>query len=158
MSIWRSSTTGILIAGVLAIIIASTAAFMVLNFKPTTEVRVGTGVFQTRIADNEASLQQGLSGVEKLKPNEGLLMIFASDDTWGIWMKDMKIPLDIVWLDSNKSVVNIVKNASPELSTTKTFTPVKAARYVIELPEGSVVKNSITIGDKATFTVPGENK
>jgi uncharacterized protein len=151
MSIWRRSTTAILIAGVLVVVIASIVAFMVANFKPTAEVKMGSGVFHLWIAKDEPSRITGLSGVESLKPNGGLLMAFDGDDTWGIWMKDMKVDLDIIWLDQNKSVIYIVKNAGAELGTDKTFTPTKPARYVIELPAGSVQKYGIKAGQAATF-------
>jgi uncharacterized membrane protein (UPF0127 family) len=78
-------------------------------------------------------------------------MKFDSDDQWGIWMKDMKIPLDIVWLDKDKKVTYIVENASPELSTTKTFIPETPTRYVVELPAGTVNKAGINKGAVATF-------
>lgn len=117
--------------------------------KSATQVRLAGGTYHLWVADTEAERVQGLSGVERLDPNGGLLMKFDSDGQWGIWMKDMKVSIDIIWLDSNKKVVYIVKNASPALSTDKVFTPNSPARYVIELPAGSVDKaaiNQTTIG------------
>lgn len=157
MSIWRPSTTALLIGGVVVIVIAVAIAFVVTNFKPTTSVKLGGGVFDVWIAKDEPSRVTGLSGVEELKPNGGLLMAFASDDTWEIWMKDMKVALDIVWLDSTKEVVHIVKNASPELSTDKIFKPTKPARYVLELPAGAVQEFNINVGQTAEFEI-GEVK
>jgi uncharacterized membrane protein (UPF0127 family) len=157
MSIWRPSTTAILIGGVIAIVIAVAIAFAAANFKPTTNVKLSGGVFSVWTAVDETSRVTGLSGVESLKPNGGLLMAFPSDKSWGIWMKDMSIALDIIWLDSNKEVVHIVKNAGPELSTDTTFTPSKPARYVLELTAGSVQKYDISVGDTAEFEI-GEVK
>jgi len=79
-------------------------------------------------------------------------MAFPEDGKWGIWMKDMYVPLDIVWLDSKKKVVHIVTDASPELSTTKTFVPKDPSRYVLELPAGSVQKAGIKRGMLADFS------
>jgi uncharacterized membrane protein (UPF0127 family) len=156
MSIWRPSTTGLLVGGIVVVMIAATIAFMIANFKPTTEVRLGTGVFNVRLANDETSRQLGLSGVGNLGPNEGLLMVFDSDDTWEIWMKDMKIALDIIWLDSDKEVIYSVKNASPELSTDKIFQPDDPARYVLELNAGSIEQYGIKTGQKAEFILAGE--
>ena len=80
-------------------------------------------------------------------------MVFESDDTWGIWMKDMKVPIDIIWLDNEKGVIYIVKNASPESSTDKIYKSTEDARYVIELSAGSVQKYGISVGQKAEFEV-----
>jgi len=149
--LWRPTTTIIFIVGIVALVVYSAIAYMVTNFRPTTEVRVGSGVYHLMIADDEVERVQGLSGVSSLKPDGGLLMRFDSDDTWGIWMKDMKIPLDIIWLNKDKKVVHMVVNASPELSTDATFTPSAAARYVIELPAGSAAKAAIKPGVTASF-------
>ncbi len=148
---WRPATTYVLIAGLVVLIMGILISYGVASYKPTTQLRLGGGVYHLWLADTDQKRVQGLSGVERLDPNGGLLMKFDTDGYWGIWMKDMKVPLDIIWLDSNKKVVYIVKNAAPELSTDTTFTPKSAARYVIELPAGSVDKAAINQNSIATF-------
>lgn len=143
ISIWRPATTYILIGGLVALLVASVIAYMVATFQPTTLVRVGSGAYSVWVAHTEAERIQGLSGVKELPKNGGLLMAFPEDGKWGIWMKDMYVPLDIVWLDTQKKVVYLVTNVSPELSTTKTFVPKTPARYVLELPAGSIQKAGI---------------
>ena len=148
---WRPTTTFILIVGIVALLVYSVAAYAVATFRPTTEVRLGSGVYHLWVASSEVERVQGLSGVDKLSMNGGLLMKFESDGAWGIWMKDMKVPIDIVWLNKNKEVVYIVKNIHPNTSTDTTYVPKKDARYVIELPAGSVDQAAIKIGIEATF-------
>jgi uncharacterized membrane protein (UPF0127 family) len=126
---------------------------MVTNFQPTTEVRVGSAVFNTGLATTDTARKKGLSGVESLNGSGGLLMVFQGDDDWGIWMKDMKIPLDIIWLNNEKKVIYIVTDASPDLGTSKIFTPNDPARYVLEVQAGSVKRSAIKIGDIASFTL-----
>jgi len=150
---WRPHTTIILIIGLVAVLVWLTVSFMVSSFKPTTEVRLGSGVYALALADSEAELVKGLSGVDTLNPNQGLLMQFDTDDKHGIWMKDMLIPLDIVWLNSNKKVIYIVKDAQPENPVSTVYTPKNDARYVIELPAGSVKKAGIKNGDIAEFHI-----
>lgn len=149
--IWRPATTYILIGGLVVLLIALVASFAITTFRPTTEVKVGSGVYKLWVADSEAELVQGLSGVESLPKNGGLLMKFSTDDRWGIWMKDMKVPLDIVWLNKDKEIIYIVKNAQPSMSTNITFTPKEPARYVIELPLGSVENAGLKTGMIAAF-------
>lgn len=119
--------------------------------RPTTELNLGNGVFKASIALNEAERMKGLSGVTKMSSDEALIMAYKYESRWKIWMKDIKIPLDIIWLDQTKKVIYIVKNAVPEDSTTKTFEPKGLAAYVVELPAGSVKANSIDIGQVADF-------
>lgn len=149
--IWRPATTFILIGGLVVLLIALVASFAITTFRPTTEVRAGSAVYHLWIADTDAELEQGLSGVAHLPKNGGLLMKFATDDRWGIWMKDMKVPLDIVWLNKDKEIVYIVKNAQPSMSIDVVFTPKESARYVIELPMGSVENAGLKTGMTATF-------
>lgn len=69
--------------------------------------------------------------------------------------RDMNIPLDILWLDKNREIIGIKQNVAPELGESKVFTPAKPARYVLELPAGSVKNSAIKMGDIAEFTLEG---
>jgi len=158
MSVWRPRTTGILIGGIILIILAVAVSFVVTNFQPRVDVQLGSGDFSARLATDDASRQTGLSGVASLKPNDALLMVFPSDDTWGIWMKDMKVPIDILWLNSKKEVIDVVSNVSPDLGASKVFKPLMKARYVLEIPAGAAAQNGIKSGDSAQFDFTGEVK
>jgi len=151
--VWRRSTTIILVIGLVLILVGLVVSFALTTFKPTTQVRIGSGVYSLWLADTEASRIQGLSDVDKLHLNGGLLMAYDTNDTHGIWMKDMNFPLDLIWLDSNKEVVYIVKNAPPENPARTVYSPKDTARYVLELPAGSVKKAGIKTGDTATFNL-----
>lgn len=149
--VWRPHTTVILISGLVLILVSLVVAFIINNFKPTTEVRLGTGDYALWLANTEADRVKGLSGVQSLAPNGGLLMEFDSSDTHGIWMKDMNFPLDIVWLDAHQKVVYIVMNAPPEDPASTVYAPKDPALYVLELPAGSVKAAGIKTGDTADF-------
>lgn len=97
-------------------------------------------------ATTEAEQIQGLSGVKCLAENEGMLFIFAKADKQGIWMKDMLIPLDIIWLDSDKRVIHIEHSVYP-LTYPTVFAPKLAAKYVIEINSGAAIKLNIKESD-----------
>jgi len=84
-------------------------------------------------------------------------MIYPNEAKWGIWMKDMHIPIDIVWLDKNKKIVHIVKNVSPDNSTSKIFEPNTIAKYVVELPAGTVDSKAIITNQLARFAADSED-
>lgn len=149
--VWRPSTTIILIIGLVLILVGLVVSFTLTTFKPTTQVRIGSGVYSLWLADNDITRVQGLSDVEKLHLNGGLLMAFDTNGTHGIWMKDMNFPIDIIWLNSEKKVVYIVMNAPPENPSSTVYVPRDPARYVLELPAGSVKAAGIRTGDVATF-------
>jgi len=143
-----------IVSGVLIIVFAA-FFFIILPImmKPKVSLWLGNSVFSVDAAIDESSRIKGLSGVSELAPNRALLMAFPSESKWGIWTKDMKIPIDIIWLDNNKKVIYIVKNASPETSTSQMFEPNTLARYVIEFSAGTVDNSAINIGSSAIFQI-----
>jgi hypothetical protein len=140
---------------IIAAIVVAAVLFVIIPNLPqsTTNVRLGDGIFRAKIAKTDYGREIGLSGVTTLGPDQALLMVFPAADRWPIWMKDMKVPIDIIWLNDNKQVVYIVKNAQPPVgdATPQTFTPITTAKYVIELPSGTVGSKAITTNSKATF-------
>lgn len=138
---------------VLALLLVVVAALYVLlpQLRPHVTLHLGDGVFLTQVAKTPDAWEKGLSGTHSLRDNEAMLFIYDRDDKWSIWMKDMNYPLDIVWLDKDKKVVYIVKNAPPESYPFESFTPKQESRYVVELPAGTVAKKAINIGTQAVF-------
>lgn len=140
------------------VVLAGLITAYALHFSgKSTEVRLGSGVYRLHIANTEQARVTGLAGVERLSEKGGLLMDFEADGQWGIWMKGMKIPIDIVWLNNEKRVVYIVENASPNTPET-TYLPLEDARYVLEFAAGTVSRDAITQGSVATFTLPAEGR
>ena len=138
---------------VFVLLLVGAAAFFILKpqLRQHTALRLGDGVYQTWVSKTSAEREKGLSGTNKLHDDQAMLFVFGSDDKWSIWMKDMKYPIDIVWLNKDKKVVYIVKNAPPESYPYETFTPKEDARYVVELPAGTTDKKKVEIGKEAAF-------
>jgi hypothetical protein len=137
----------------LVLLLVSAAAVFILwpQLQPHATVRLGDGVFISRVAKTSQERDKGLSGTQGLRQDQAMLFVYETDDKWPIWMKEMNYPIDIVWLDKDKKVVYIVKNAPPESYPYESFMPKQDARYVLELPAGTVEKKSIIIGDEAAF-------
>ncbi len=107
---------------------------------------VGESSVFVGVAQTAASRGKGLSGREMLPSDEGLLFVFDTDDTHAIWMKDMRFPIDIIWIDKFFSVVAVVENATPD-SFPEIFEPKNSARYVLEVNAGWVARNGIIRGN-----------
>jgi uncharacterized protein len=115
---------------------------------------IGGGVFNARLATTESERSKGLSGVRELKPNEALLMAFPYESNWSVWMKDMKIPIDVIWLDSQGKVLYIVTDISPDNSDNVIFTPNSdLVKYILEIPAGKVKESSINEKSMASFVI-----
>jgi uncharacterized membrane protein (UPF0127 family) len=123
--------------------------------KPETDLWLGDGIFKVTVASTQTAREQGLSGKSELDADHALLMVFPSEDQWGIWMKNMNFPIDIVWMNKGKKVVYIQKNAPFDNQTT-IYKPEKSALYVVELPAGTTSKKSIMVGETAIFQINSE--
>lgn len=99
------------------------------------------------LVDSSSERLKGLSGREYLDKNEAMLFVFDSSDKHGIWMKDMLISLDILWLNINKEITHIEKRVSPDTYPEAFFPPVPS-KYVIEVAAGLSDELGINIGDK----------
>ena len=99
------------------------------------------------IADTQDERTQGLSGRKELLKNNGMLFVFDHPDRYSFWMKEMRFPIDIIWLDENFSVIMIAESIPPE-SFPKSFTPDAPALYVLEVPAGFSEENHLVEGDR----------
>lgn len=135
------------------LILVGIGAYFILEpkLRPHVTMHVGDGVFSAQVLKTDKERTKGLSGRSGLGADEAVLFVFDSDSKWSMWMKEMKFPIDIVWLDKNKKVVHIVKNVPPESYPGETFTPTEDARYVVEFVAGTVEKKAIMIGNQAKF-------
>jgi hypothetical protein len=108
----------------------------------------GSNLGNADVADTFFSRFKGLMLVKNLE--RGLILKLPSDRSRrasGIHMFFMRIPLDIVFADSEKKVVDTVI-----LDPWTTYTPVAPARYVIELEKGKLAESKTEIGDELDFT------
>lgn len=136
------------------------AGFALLTFalsrgieKYPVTMRIGGTAFKAKLANSDSERQKGLSGTRSLPKNHGMLFVFDDNGFWGIWMKDMNYPLDIIWLSQDKNIVHIEENVEPS-TYPRTFTPFVPARYVVEFPANTVSQNHLKEGDKASFNLP----
>ncbi len=125
---------------------------IVTRITPTHSLTAGGTEIQIEIADTSASRAQGLSGTTVLGPDEGMLFVFDSDGLHSFWMKDMLIPIDIIWTDAAGLVVHIEHSLSPD-TYPQTFTPPLPTRYVLEVPAGFATEHGIEVGSKLEFSL-----
>jgi uncharacterized protein len=100
---------------------------------------------------------RGLSGREKMSESHGMLFVMQSPGRYGFWMKEMKFPLDIFWLDTKGTAVYIKQNLQPCLTILNcpTYSPDTDSLYVLETVAGFSQRHDITKGTQFNFHVPG---
>jgi hypothetical protein len=137
-----------------------------LPYAPANEasrtIRIGNVPIHIEVADTKEARAQGLSGREQLPANNGLLFVFDELGTHGIWMKNMRFGIDILWIapfNTTSSsggreayrIVDIKENARPE-SFPETFYSQAPALYVLEVNAGFTDLYNISVGDTVQFS------
>jgi uncharacterized membrane protein (UPF0127 family) len=103
------------------------------------------------IADDEYSTQTGLMYRSSMDNNQGMLFIFPDTNNRSFYMKNTQIPLDIIFVSENKTIVSIQKNAEP---MNETSLPSEApAKYVLEVNAGLSDTWSLEKGDIIEFSI-----
>ncbi|MBT4277920.1 DUF192 domain-containing protein [Candidatus Falkowbacteria bacterium] len=119
----------------------------VKNEDINTELKIGDKIISIETVDTFSGRRQGLSGRDSLCQDCGLFFVFDEKDTHIFWMKDMKFPIDIIWIDDN-TVVEIAKNAEiPSNGNIPSYTPSKKANKVLEVNAGFCEKYGIKVGE-----------
>ncbi len=121
--------------------------------EPTKKVCIKDICLQAEIADSKAEKTRGLMYRPSLAWESGMLFIFDEELLHSFWMKNTLIPLDMIWIDSDKNIVDITQNALPckEQQECESFTPLSGAKYVLEVNSGFTEQNKIKVGDKVKF-------
>lgn len=102
------------------------------------------------IADTIQKQGQGLSGRPSMKENEGMLFVFQESAPRSFWMKDMRFPIDIIWINAEGVIVGIAPEVSPE-TFPRTFQSPLPVPYVLELSAGWVQSHGVLVGDRISF-------
>ena len=116
--------------------------------QPTVSMTLGKTEIALEVAADDASRELGLMNRDSMPVDHGMIFIFGKSDTWGFWMKNTKIPLDLLYVSASGKIVDI---ATLKAMDETTYYPVARARYVIELNAGAAKTLKLNIGDALTL-------
>ena len=111
-------------------------------------VRIGKKTYNCLIAESDEEKEVGLSDVEEMSKNEGMLFVYDQPQHLDFWMKDCDLTLSIIFIDENKTVISNQKG----LPNTEDFISADNAKYVLEIN----YTEEIQPGDKAIFNLGEE--
>jgi uncharacterized membrane protein (UPF0127 family) len=105
------------------------------------------------VAANNTQRTKGLAVKDHLNERESMLFVFSSAAKQAFWMKGMKFPIDIIWIDANKTVVHIEHSLEPcpTIGYCQTYSPSADSLYVLETVAGFAAKHGVTEGTKIQF-------
>ena len=124
-------------------------------------VEVGGAAFKVDVADDAAERAQGLSGRAGLPDDVGMLFVYQEPVVPGFWMRQMRFPLDFVWIGEGCEVVDVTPNVPEPLPDTSdaelvVYRPAAPILYNLEVNAGTSESQGIEVGDAVRFhNVPG---
>lgn len=109
--------------------------------------------FRVELADNDPSRARGMMFRTSMAPEAGMLFDFGREQTVSFWMRNTLIPLDMLFIRADGTILNIHQRAIPRDETGISSTgPVRA---VLELNGGTVSRLGIRPGDRVRHPIFG---
>lgn len=114
-------------------------------FRKSSTVTIDNTKFSVLVVKTPEDRTKGLSGKDSIRQDEGMLFLFEKADYYEFWMKDMKFPLDMIFIKDDK-IVDIFSEVSEKNQTAKEK-PKQPANEVLEINSGLSKKYGFKIGD-----------
>ena len=121
------------------------------SYRSDKIVRVGSHEVHAEVANTPAAQQKGLGGRKCIGPDQAMLFEFQKAGLLQFWMKGMRFPIDMVWLDPDRRVVWVERNVSPDTYPMNFFNRGDPAQYVLELKAGNAKELGLKVGSTVSF-------
>ncbi|MFB6093608.1 MAG: DUF192 domain-containing protein [Halanaeroarchaeum sp.] len=110
------------------------------------------GTVAVAVADTPGERYTGLSDTAALEPDEGMLFIFPEEARRTFVMRDMAVPIDMIFVGANRTITAIyhapVEGDRPLTEYTG------EAKWVVEVPYGWTTRHDVTVGDRVRIADP----
>ncbi|MFO0069622.1 MAG: DUF192 domain-containing protein [Alphaproteobacteria bacterium] len=138
--------------GVLIFAVTALAASPPLIATAVFTTKSGTVTMSLEVAATPAIREKGLMDRDHIGAYDGMVFLFPVSSNYGFWMKNTRIPLDMLFLDDSGKIRYIAPRTTPyALNTIESGTEVTS---VIELAGGRAEKEGIAVGDTVALTLP----
>ena len=117
----------------------------------------GGTIIHAELADTPQKRAEGLMYRTHLGADRGMIFTFLQAQPWTFWMKNTKIPLDIIWMNEMKQIVHIEQNVpicTRQDDSCPQYRPNDESLYVLELAGGRAESLKLQRGSKLQFRVP----
>jgi len=98
------------------------------------------------IADTPETRARGLMYRRDLGADAGMLFVFPDESERSFWMKNTPLPLDMVFIGADRTIVGIVADTRP--FTTNPLGVGKPSKYVLEVHGGFCAAHGIVAGNQ----------
>jgi uncharacterized membrane protein (UPF0127 family) len=113
----------------------------------------GRTTLEVEVAETDAERSKGLMFRGSMPQNHGMLFDFGAPRPVAMWMKNTKIPLDMVFADAQGRVIAIREHTVPfSTETIEVDDPVKA---VLEVNAGTAKRLGLKVGNRLVHRIFG---
>ena len=99
------------------------------------------------VARTAEERRRGLMFRKQLAADRGMLFVFPVEEVQSFWMRNTKISLDLLFLDSKARIVGIIRKAEP--NNDQSLSVPTPARYVLEVNAGFADRHGVKTGGQA---------
>ena len=142
--LWHSRARRLLAALVVATLCAGCDSAAGQSGLPVVKMGVGKKTYDLEVANTRESRDRGLMHRDSMPADHGMIFVFPDEAVRGFWMKNTRIPLDIIYLTAAGKVVSVHQMQPHDRRTTESKGP---AQYAIELNQGEAAKADVKEGD-----------
>ena len=115
-------------------------------------VELGGKTFSVEIADTREKQALGLMFRDSMPADAGMIFLFPNEAPRSFWMKNCRIPLDIMYFDKDMKMVSISANTPPcRVERCPNYPSTGPAMYVLELNAGVASELGVGPGDQLTL-------
>ena len=108
---------------------------------------------EVMVSDQDRAL--GLMFRRSLPEDKGMLFVFERSGFHGIWMKNCRFPIDIVWIDADHRIVHVAEGVPPcTAEPCPAYEPLRRASFVLELNAGQAGREKAVVGATVSFQLP----
>jgi uncharacterized protein len=112
-------------------------------------------VLQSEVMVSDVDRQMGLMFRASLPQDHGMVFVFEQPGLYGFWMKNCKFPIDMVWLDGNRKVVEIADSVPPcKKDPCPSYGGMQRSVYVVEMNAGQARREKVALGSAIDFKLP----
>lgn len=121
--------------------------------KKTSTVTINNHSFRVTEVSSQKDREIGLSKTESISSDQGMLFVFDKADYYSFWMKNMKFPIDIIYIteDTINTIETNVQLPKNNTGNPTTYRPEKPSDKVLEIQAGLSDEYGFKVGDKVTY-------
>ena len=122
-------------------------------FSKTPKAIINNQTFDLLLAKTDKEKALGLSEKQSLPQNSGMLFVFEKPNYYSFWMKEMKLPIDIIFISKNRiiTVYHDVKPPQTPQESLPIYKPEEPADMVLEINAGQAQKYNLKKGGEVKF-------